>query len=500
MKKYILLIGFLCALTYIKAQTHADALRYSQPIIGGTARSIAMGGAFGALGGDFSTLSTNPAGIAVYRGSEFTFSPEFYNATTNARYYSKETKESKFNVNLSNLGYVASFSEDNGILKAVNFGIGFNRIANFHRNSVIAGDNPYTTYADYMVADANANGIEDYYARFTSALFYDAWIIDDTDSPGNYYISPNYLYNDGGFRTTEQNFNSNEWGRINEWAFSLGFNFGDMVYFGGTFGIQPLYYESEKTTEEFDAADRSNQYFNYFESLKVSGTGYTAKIGMIVKPIQVLRLGVAFHLPVTYRLNEQYTTTISSGYTTTPWETLKPVDLNNNILDYLENDYKIITPAKAIGSVGIVLGKLLVLSSDLEYLDYSSMRMRSSEDNYSDQNELIRTVYRDNVNLKIGAEVRLGTLYFRGGGGYYGSPYAVGEDNANANRYSLSCGLGVRDKSYFFDIAYQYTTTEETYFAYQVDIKDNNNITTYKNPANLNLSSGLVTTTIGFRF
>jgi hypothetical protein len=96
MKKLILLTGILCAAGTINAQTHADALRYSQHYLSGTtARSVGMGGAFGALGGDFSTLSTNPAGIAVYRGSELTFSPEIYVSGTDSRYFGNENKESQ---------------------------------------------------------------------------------------------------------------------------------------------------------------------------------------------------------------------------------------------------------------------------------------------------------------------------------------------------------------------------------------------------------------------
>ena len=52
------------------AQQEMDAYRYSPMDLNGTARSIGMGGAFGALGGDMSAMSHNPAGIAVYRSSE----------------------------------------------------------------------------------------------------------------------------------------------------------------------------------------------------------------------------------------------------------------------------------------------------------------------------------------------------------------------------------------------------------------------------------------------
>ena len=36
----------------------------------GTARFVGMGGAMGALGGDISTIGTNPAGIGIYRSND----------------------------------------------------------------------------------------------------------------------------------------------------------------------------------------------------------------------------------------------------------------------------------------------------------------------------------------------------------------------------------------------------------------------------------------------
>ena len=72
---YILTISFFLSLLISNAQNETDALRFSQTFPGGTARTIGMSGAFGAFGGDFSTLSINPAGIGVYRSSEFSITP-----------------------------------------------------------------------------------------------------------------------------------------------------------------------------------------------------------------------------------------------------------------------------------------------------------------------------------------------------------------------------------------------------------------------------------------
>ena len=59
MKKYLTLIIIGLASTTIQSQDITDALRLSQDNLNGTARFRAMSGAFGALGGDFSSLNFN---------------------------------------------------------------------------------------------------------------------------------------------------------------------------------------------------------------------------------------------------------------------------------------------------------------------------------------------------------------------------------------------------------------------------------------------------------
>ena len=60
-KKFICLYFFI-SITYTShSQTFEDVLRYSSFYNEGTARFNSMGGAFGALGGDLSAISINPA-------------------------------------------------------------------------------------------------------------------------------------------------------------------------------------------------------------------------------------------------------------------------------------------------------------------------------------------------------------------------------------------------------------------------------------------------------
>ena len=68
-------LALLCLAGEVSAQNEVDALRYSRLDFGGTARSQAIGGAQTALGADAGNLSGNPAGLGLYRRSEFSFTP-----------------------------------------------------------------------------------------------------------------------------------------------------------------------------------------------------------------------------------------------------------------------------------------------------------------------------------------------------------------------------------------------------------------------------------------
>jgi len=129
-----------CTLSLI-AQDEIDALRYSQTNFGGTARSMGLSGATGALGGDFGSLPNNPAGIAVYRRNEFTFSSYINNTQTKSSFIANNTSANKYNVGLSNIGLVLSSKEQGSKWKMFSLGFGYNSIANFHTKTYYAGFN-----------------------------------------------------------------------------------------------------------------------------------------------------------------------------------------------------------------------------------------------------------------------------------------------------------------------------------------------------------------------
>jgi hypothetical protein len=327
---------------------------------------------------------------------------------------------------------------------------------------------------------------------FGEGLFYDGQAIEYDEVGDFFYVNNEYFSND---TVIEQKITSSEVGKINEYTFSFGMNFSDVFYFGATLGWQPVYYSSERNFYEYDGIESYKQFIKYTESLDVTGNGITGKFGAIVRPIPMLRFGAAYHLPVVYSLEEEYSPRLRTLWAKE--DIITPRDMGASA-DILAMDYVVTTPGKAIGSAAFILSKFLILSGDLEYIDYSKMRMRSNISNvdFEDQNELIREIYTNTINMKFGGEFRMGSLYFRGGLAYFGSPYSLEEENNDAFRLNYSCGFGIRDEKFFFDVAYQFVTYDERQYQYSVYVWD----VLYEPVANLDTKIHRLQTTFGFRF
>ncbi|MBN2523933.1 MAG: outer membrane protein transport protein [Bacteroidales bacterium] len=476
MKRLIPLIILAIVCLPGNAQDWYDALRYSQTYAGGTARSTAMGGAFGALGGDFYSVSQNPAGLGVYRSAEITLTPELYYNKSTSRYLGTETEDYKYNFNLNNFGYVASFNKNEKGFIGWSIAFGFNRLNNYHSNIIIEGENTESSLGDLFVSSANygdGNGPVDPIdlRPFDEGLFYDSWVMDFDTITGSYYLNENIRNTDGTIGNIQRNTLERS-GRMNEWVFAAGFNYGHFLYFGATVAIVPFRFEERSNFTELSSASGTNYSFNYYEKLRVSGTGISGKFGIIAKPVSLLRLGVAFHTPVVYSINEVYEANMTSSFVNGIVYPLQIDEYGNEYVMYdASQDYQIVTPYKLIGSAAVTLGNFMIISADCEYIDYTSMRLRKGGDGYDfyEENQGIKEIYRKTINLKAGAEFRLDILYFRGGFDYYGSPYQKDEINFDAHHYMYSAGIGFREKNFILDFAWNYKMFDERYILYNLE-------------------------------
>ncbi|MCX6271349.1 MAG: hypothetical protein NTU44_09060 [Bacteroidetes bacterium] len=463
MKKLVIIFSALILASFsLFSQNEDDALRYSFLNFGSTARSMGVGGAFGALGADFSTLSTNPAGIGLYKTSEFTFSPSMFVGKTSSSYMGKTYDDSRYNFNLGNVGLVLSFPTGTQLnstgWKNIQFGFGINRNNNFNNRITLEGQNFSSSLLDTWVTYADGNNIDNLNA-YDVDLGFKTWVLDTIAGQPTKYKA---MVPGGGLM---QRKSVNTSGSMNEWVVSMGANYDDKLYFGATLGFPFLKYNEESTYSELalasDIGFDNFREFTYHQNLETTGSGFNFKFGMIFKPIDWIRIGAAVHTPTYfYNMHDNYNTTVKSTFDNADTYTEKSPDGSY--------DYKLNTPMRAIGSLAFIIGKFGLVSADYEFVDYSEARLRSSNgDEFFDQNQAILDKYTTAGNLRVGTEWRVNEFNIRAGYALYDSPFKSGLNDAK--RTSYTAGFGIKQASYFLDFAYIYTQSKQDYYLYYAD-------------------------------
>jgi hypothetical protein len=461
------ILAALIIFSGLSAQNVDDALRYSQVFYGGTARFMSMGGAFTALGGDISTLSQNPAGIGVFRASEMTVTPQL-NYINSTAVFNGTTSDYLYNFNLSQAGFVSNVVSNKtttGLIK-LNFGYSFNKTNNLHQSTLIQGINNSSSMADYW--SGISDGTRYYDLSGPEGIAYDTWIIDTiTGSGGRSYgtVFSNYGDNPPSkYGQTVSRLISND-GFTGEHAISLGGNYSDKVYFGATFGISQLRYTSQFQHSEYANDPMVSKFsnFNYLDYYEDKGTGYSFKLGAIIKPVEALRIGLAFHSPVWYHIDEYFFETISSNFTDG-----SRYESSN---DPMRFEYALTTPLRLLGGVAVQIQKVALLSADYEFVDYSMAKFSQTGDgyDYSAKNDAIQNSLRSASNFRVGGELRFNNIYLRSGYGYYGKAFAQGEDNANMDYNAISGGIGFREKNFSLDFGYTHMSSSQVYYLYPLD-------------------------------
>jgi hypothetical protein len=490
-----LILVVLSVFTGINAQNIDDALRYSQVFYGGTARFMSMGGAFTALGGDISSLSQNPAGIGVFRLSELTITPQLFHIKTTGSFNGTSSTDYLYNFNLGQIGIVSNLISNNNEagLITLNIGYSFNKTNNLNQSVIIQGISNTSSMADYWAALGNKGG-GTFYSNLQSSerLAWDTYVIDTiAGSGGKSYATPFSSYGNNLSSTygqSEHRIITNE-GYIGEHAFTIGGNYSNKIFFGATLGISTLRFS--RHYEHLESANTTYpsqfQDFTYIEHFEDKGTGYTLKLGAIFKPVDAVRIGLAFHSPTWYRIHEYYFTDMTSHVQGSNF------DSSN---DPSRFNYAIATPFRFLAGVGVQIKKIALLSADYEFVDYGSARFSSAGSgiDFTEENSAIKDRLQPTSNIRFGGELRLNNLYLRTGYGFYGKPFKSSEDNSILDYNTISFGAGIREQNISIDFAFTNYKYSEKYFLYPVDAGIDPTL------SNLKTAKNMFTLTLGYKF
>ncbi|MDF1694903.1 MAG: hypothetical protein P1U56_03690 [Saprospiraceae bacterium] len=485
----IILITFL-SVHFVSAQGISDAVRYSnyEPI--GTARTLGVGSAFGAMGGDFSVIGINPAGIAEYRIGELNFTPSIVSSNTNAFFVDdiQNSRRSRSNFLLDNIGFVGATDTRASRWQTSNWAVGFSKLANFNRNVNILGETE-GSITERFIERANGNSLDDL-DGFEAGPAYDAGAIFEDGSQN--YVS-DYLEDDV---VRKEQFIDQK-GSINELTIGWAGNYDNQINIGISAGIPFVSFTETKTYKEgVTDGDFSNE-LEYVERLNTSGAGFNLKFGVQYKAMRKLRIGAAIHSPTWYTLNDDYSTQVNYEFTSTD-ESFQGQGMSPDG----SFKYKFTNPWKAVGSIGSIykIGEIQgFVSADFEFLDYTNNEFDFTaysndpgEASFTQEvNSEIDNQLGSATNIRLGSEMAFGSLRVRVGYSISTSPYISDSDTYS----SISAGLGFRADKFFFDVGYRRQEIQEGYNPYVVLEQSN------RDPlANIETEIGRLAMTIGFKF
>ena len=445
-----LIFAFIAMITMtMEAQNITDAVRYSTSELNGTARYTAMSGAFGALGGDLSSLSINPAGSAVFLRSSVSFSLGVANTENEVNYFNGFTTNSNQNSDLGQAGGVFVFHSNDEDSDWKKFSVGFNyaTTSDFDNNFEARATNAPTSidryflgYADGVPLDLlmpveNETVAELYsylgenegFGAQQALLGYQGFILN-ADNPDDL---ENRTYTSAvGDGSYDQIYNYAATGMNGKFSFNFATQFQDNLYLGLNLNSHFLNYDRIVTHDELNDNGGAITSIYFDDRLSTMGSGFSFQLGGIAKIGDRFRVGAAYESPTWYSISEE---------TTQYLETNEAV-VNPDILN-IYPEYTLQTPGKYTGSLAVLFGGQGLISFDYSYKDYSATRFKPSGDpEFTFQNDLMQQELKAASTYRVGGEYRLSAWSLRGGYRFEESPYQNEITIGDLTGYSFGVG------------------------------------------------------------
>lgn len=484
------------------AQTAYDALLFSENNYEGTARTMAMGNAFTALGGDLGSVGINPAGSAVAGYSQLTLTPSLtFSASTtqgvspykdgHLPYFERQMKSRMTDLGMPNIGFTINYDTNrtSGV-KNVTFGFVVNKTAAWNEDVYAAGTNSTTSFMGSMAYDATVSGLTGTDLGAAAAfdrmpwkpvVGYQSGMISTFGGYDDQFVGASEVIYDNGDVALGGPLNQSYGRRVDggkyDYLINVGANISDFIYIGANLGISSLDYtyneyfkETAVDPSDFEIA-LSNGETIYFDEMRykyaysASGAGYYGKIGVIVTPGAGLRIGAAVQTPTINTITEEWQQAGETSYTDGKYDA-------SSSSPYGRGSYRMVSPSRANFGIAYAFGKLGVISADYEVTDYSQMRFRTSDydrDYFESVNEEIREYFRASHMLRLGLEVKpMAELAVRAGYSMATSPekcFECSSDIPTVRNQNVSFGLGYSSKNSFFaDFAVRRTILQDEYF------------------------------------
>ncbi|MFR9649174.1 MAG: transporter [Rikenellaceae bacterium] len=432
----------------------SDFATLSNRGVSGTARSMAMGGAFTSLGGDIASMSINPAGLGMYRSDHFSVTPMVSISSASTPSTDDWQGNNSSNFALGNIGIVLNIyqgSTKSGKPVSISIGLGVNRVADYNQKYSYSSLSEYNSSASGelmpTIADVfaqqlggagvypSSNGSLGYTSTdpylWPAILGYNGYMVSDySDSSGKYW-TPDTI---GANASIAHGLMVESSGSINEYLISMGANISNVIYIGATLGVESvrmdrtITYQEEYLYIDAPASSSGEQLSSYLDYATISqrsyikGVGVNFKIGAIIRPFEALRIGIAYHTPTAYSLERVYQGDIQSKISNSTASEYNS-DSTGQLYDEGSNSWEFSSPSRLLLGASLTLGSRMVVSADYECAWYNSISVNNIPTGtgfvLSDYDKEFSTSYKPTNTLRAGVEIKpLDNIALRVGGGY----------------------------------------------------------------------------------
>lgn len=539
------------------AQTQYDAARIIGTDLNGTARFVGMGGAMSALGGDISTIGSNPAGIGLFRSNDVSGTISLNDTQVKSDFEGVTGKDNRSRMSFDQLGVVFGNKIGNVTsVRYVNVGINYRKQRNFNRRAVMYGNLSGMSLTDQIANMTNHDEygkynplpLNDYYKIYNDLngnYYGDAWsdvswlgvlgiqggligpqigpdgqegdepllnadgnpIVDDNGRP--LYEYKHYI----GMPGYETEYRSRETGGVNVFDINMSTNVNDRVYLGLTVGFHDVNYKRLSAYSEWGEFDGMPTEFTLENDFVTEGTGVNAKLGVIFRPLEesAFRMGLAVHTPTLYKLSDRHWASLSSS-----------LDNYHGETDIAQFDYELVTPWTFNLSMGHTIGTSVALGAEYEYTDYSSAELRYDDGfEMGEENDWINEDLKGVHTVRVGAEVKLIPEFSLRAGYNYSSasfeesaykwlyPNTTRTDAEYENmlaRSTFTVGMGFRTGQLYMDAAFQYVHQKSEFYPFDSQFSYEDAMAAYPSADGLLPATKLdnersqVLLTVGYRF
>ena len=496
MKKIVFLLITAFSIP-LQAQDISDAVRFAQENLNGTARFRSMGGAFGALGGDFSSININPAGSVVFANSQVGFTVSNFSINNDSNYFGKSTDKSNNSLDLSQAGGVYVFKNEDKRSDWKKFAVAMNyeNIKDFNNSIFSAGTNN-NSISNYFLSYANGlplsvvNGTEYsysdlYYNEQQAYLGYGAYVINEAADYSDTNMNYISLVPAGGNYYQEYKLKSS--GYNGKLSFNGSAQYKDVLTIGVNLNSHFFdYYQStsfyESNANNTSTTDILVKRLRFDNDLYTYGNGFSFQIGSIYKPSKEVRFGIAYQSPTWLRLTDELNQSISAVSSTSTTE-YQPDIVNPNVT-MLFQPYRLQTPSKWTGSFAYIFGKKGLISFDYATKNYSNTKYTPKEE-FVNTNRNLRNLLSSTNEYRLGAEYRIERVSLRAGYRFEESPY---KDKTTVGDFtSYSGGIGYNFGATKLDVAYSLSKQNSNQQFFTQGLTDSSRINSKNNTITMTL-------------